>query len=76
MTLLKSEKQYYFFTEKGYLGLENVKSGDEFTKGPISTGYTGLAGSNVYFAFDHMLVLTNTIVERLTGCRAATCKRC
>ena len=52
-----------------------MKSGDEFTKGPISTGYTGLAGSNVYFAFDHMLVLTNTIVERLTGCRAATCAK-
>ncbi len=59
--------------KKGYLGLDSVKSGDTFTKGPISTGYTGLAGSNVYFAFDHMLVLTNTIVEKLTGCRAAQC---
>ena len=41
---------------------------------PVSR-YTGLAGSNVYFAFDHMLVLTNTIVERLTCCRATTCAK-
>lgn len=55
--------------------------GESWSNGPIGlsnlgvagTGAPGLFGGRPYFAFDHMVVLTNTVVTKLTGCSVAKC---
>ena len=57
--------------------------GSSWSKGPIGLKMLGMAGGidgvslfggQPYFAFDHMVVLTNTVVTKLTGCSVAKCQ--
>jgi hypothetical protein len=57
--------------------------GESWSDGPISLTALGIAGhvngpglfgGQPYFAFDHMVVMTNTVVTKLTGCSTAVCK--
>jgi len=45
-----------------------------FSDGPIDVSMTGLVpGGCVYFAFDHLVVLSNHVITKLTGCNLMDC---
>ena len=69
-----SDAQYYLIMETLRNNIAaGIDSGLKMDAWPVSTSLTGLDG-DPYFAFHHMLVLTNTVISKMTGCVAYNCE--